>query len=84
MVGIIDRVLPLSHNNLQISKNRLVWRNEAHVELNCNVIYQVSPEIRELEVEVLVTISMKLGDSVLHRSDNDVTFSTIRFFSVES
>ena len=82
MVGIIDRVLPLSHNNLQISKNRLVWRNEAHVELNCNVIYQVSPEIRELEV--LVTISMKLGDSVLHRSDNDVTFSTIRFFSVES
>jgi nitric oxide synthase oxygenase domain/subunit len=43
VVNIIDRALPLSHNTSQISKNnKLVWKNEAHVELNCNVIYQVS------------------------------------------
>jgi hypothetical protein len=49
MVDIIDRVLPLSHNNLQISKNNSVfWKNEAHMELNFNVIYQVSPEKWEL------------------------------------
>jgi hypothetical protein len=66
-------VLPLNHNTLQISKNILVWENEAHEEMNCNVNYQVSPEIRELEVEVLTTIRMKLGDSVLHSSDNDMS-----------
>jgi hypothetical protein len=80
VVVIIDRALLLSHNNLQISKNNLVWKNEARVELNCNVIYQVSPETRELEV--LATISMKLGNSVLHRSN--VTFSTIHVLSVKS
>jgi len=83
VVGIIDRVLPLSHNNLQISKNKLVWRNKAHVELNCNVIYQVSPEIRELEVEVLChhQYETQWFSSAPFRQWY-VTFSTIRFFSV--
>jgi hypothetical protein len=72
VVNIIDRALPLSHNTLQISKNnKLVWKNEAHMELNCDVIFQVSPEIREHEV--LFTISMKLGDLVLHSSENDMS-----------
>jgi hypothetical protein len=83
VVDIIDRALPLSHNTLQIGKNKLVWKNEARMELNCNVFYQVSPEIRELEV--LVTISMKLGDSVLHTSDNYLShFAPFRVLSVKN
>jgi len=85
VVDIIDRTLPLSHNTLQTGKNKLVWKNEAHMELNCNVFYQVSPEIRELEVEILVTVSMKLGDSVLHTSDNYLShFAPFRVVSVKN
>jgi len=55
------------------------------MELNCNVFYQVSPEIRELEVEILVTVSMKLGDSVLHTSDNYLShFAPFRVVSVKN
>jgi hypothetical protein len=85
VVDTIERALPLSHNILQISKNKLVWKNEAQMELNCNVIYQVSREIKELQVEVLVTINMKLGDSVLHTSDNDLShLAPFRVLSVKN